>query len=153
MSDNNEQDRINALAREQAQEADTAEDSSSISIEEAPDNVALVNAQSKADLLKEELEERRLRNAMRLDRSRFLRKEQQHINKYREHYSKRVFLLTVSWLVFSACVIIATGVVELNFRLSDTVLVAITGSALASVIGTFLVILKWLYPKDSQDKE
>lgn len=154
MNNDNEQDRISALARGQAQEADTEDsDSSVLGAEEAPDDAALISAQSQADLLKEQLEQRRIHNLILLDRSRFLREEQKHIKKYREHYSKRVFLLTVSWLIFSACAIIATGVLELNFRLSDTVLVAITGSALASVIGTFLVILKWLYPEDSQDKE
>lgn len=148
------EDQISELAREQAQAAsENNNDLPPTDAEEAPDNAALVNAQSQADLIKEQLEQRRIRNLILLDRSRFLREEQQHIKKYREHYSKRVFLLTVSWLFFSACMIIATGIRNNGFVLSDTVLVAITGSALASVIGMFLVILKWLYPDDGKDRD
>lgn len=47
----------------------------------------------------------------------------------------------------AACV---TGLHTAFFTLSDTVLIALAGSALASVIGMFLVILNWLYPREKE---
>lgn len=45
---------------------------------------------------------------------------------------------------------VLTGLHTAFFTLSDTVLIALTGSALASVIGMFLVILNWLYPREKE---
>ncbi|WP_339097123.1 hypothetical protein ACINK0_07235 [Deinococcus sp. VB343] len=49
--------------------------------------------------------------------------------------------------------IVATGFKQNVFHLSDTVLVATLGSALAGVIGMFLVILNWLYPRSDKDEK
>lgn len=50
----------------------------------------------------------------------------------------------------AACVTVLTGLHTAFFTLSDTVLIALTGSALASVIGMFLAILNWLYPREKE---
>lgn len=118
--------------------------------EEPPSSATLLKLQVEVDLLREQLEQRRTENAILRDRSTFLREEQEHIKMYRRKYSSRVFWLTVLWLVFAACVIVLTGLHTAFFTLSDTVLIALTGSALASVIGMFLVILNWLYPREKE---
>lgn len=45
----------------------------------------------------------------------------------------------------AACVTVLTGLHTAFFTLSDTVLIA-----LASVIGMFLAILNWLYPREKE---
>lgn len=50
----------------------------------------------------------------------------------------------------AACVTVLTGLHTAFFTLSDTVLIALAGSALASVIGMFLVILNWLYHREKE---
>lgn len=115
--------------------------------ETPPPSAALVREQVQADLLREELERQQIETDNQRNRSRFLRDEQQHIRDYRRKYSGRVYWLTCLWLAFTAALLIASGFKDGPFKLSDAVLVAALGSALAAVIGMFLVILNWLYPK------
>ena len=118
-----------------------------------PPDPALLREQLQADLLKEQLEQQQIETVDQRNRSRFLREEQNHIREYRRKYSGRVFTLTSAWLVFTAALIVATGFRNSVFGLSDAVLVAALGSALAGVIGMFLVILNWLYPRPEREKE
>ena len=118
-----------------------------------PPDPALLREQLQADLLREQLAQQQIETLNQRNRSRFLHEEQNHIREYRRKYSRRVFWVTCAWLVFTALLIVGTGFRNAAFHLSDTVLVATLGSALAGVIGMFLVILNWLYPRDkSGDK-
>lgn len=116
-----------------------------------PPDPALLREQLQADLLKEQLEQQQIETVNQRNRSRFLREEQNHIREYRRKYSGRVFTLTSAWLVFTGLLIVATGFKNSVFGLSDAVLVAALGSALAGVIGMFLVILNWLYPRPEKE--
>lgn len=120
--------------------------------EAPPPSPALLREQLQADMLKEQLEQQQIETTNQRNRSRFLREEQEHIREYRRRYSSRVFWVTCLWLVFTAGLIVATGFQQNVFHLSDTVLVAALGSALAGVIGMFLVILNWLYPRSDKDE-
>ena len=121
--------------------------------EAPPPSPALLREQLQADMLKEQLEQQQIETTNQRNRSRFLREEQEHIREYRRRYSSRVFWVTCLWLIFTAALIVATGFKQNFFHLSDTVLVAALGSALAGVIGMFLVILNWLYPRSDKDEK
>jgi hypothetical protein len=57
-----------------------------------------------------------------------------------------LFALTVAWLVFVGCIVLRE---ELHHgRLSDTVLVALLGTATANVLGLLIIVLKSIFPLD-----
>jgi hypothetical protein len=57
-----------------------------------------------------------------------------------------LFALTVVWLVFVGCIVLRE---ELQHgRLSDTVLIALLGTATANVLGLLIIVLKSIFPLD-----
>jgi hypothetical protein len=57
-----------------------------------------------------------------------------------------LFALTVAWLVFVGCIVLRE---ELHHgRLSDTVLMALLGTATANVLGLLVIVLKSIFPLD-----
>jgi Zn-dependent membrane protease YugP len=57
-----------------------------------------------------------------------------------------LFALTVAWLVFVGCIILRE---ELQHgRLSDSVLIALLGTATANVLGLLVIVLKSIFPLD-----
>ncbi|GBF07744.1 hypothetical protein DAERI_170003 [Deinococcus aerius] len=79
--------------------------------------------------------------------------------RYREAVDQRllrlgiggaVFLLATAWLVADVILTLAVGWGELNgrpFRLESGVIIAFLTTSTATVIGLFLVFLRWLYPQ------
>lgn len=58
------------------------------------------------------------------------------------------FLGAAGMWLFSRCV--AGDAYAVPFHLSDTVLITLIGSTTASVIGIFLIVLHWLFPKEKK---
>jgi hypothetical protein len=57
-----------------------------------------------------------------------------------------LFALTVAWLVFVGYIVLRE---ELHHgRLSDTVLIALLGTATANVLGLLIIVLKSIFPLD-----
>jgi hypothetical protein len=57
-----------------------------------------------------------------------------------------LFALTVAWLVFVGYIVLRE---ELHHgRLSDTVLIALLGTATANVLGLLIIVLKSIFPVD-----
>lgn len=57
-----------------------------------------------------------------------------------------LFALTVAWLVFVGSIVLRE---ELHHgRLSDTVLIALLGTATANVLGLLIIVLKSIFPLD-----
>jgi ABC-type phosphate/phosphonate transport system permease subunit len=57
-----------------------------------------------------------------------------------------LFALTVAWLVFVGCIVLRE---ELQHgKLSDTVLIALLGTATANVLGLLIIVLKSIFPLD-----
>jgi hypothetical protein len=57
-----------------------------------------------------------------------------------------LFALTLAWLVFVGCIILRE---ELQHgRLSDSVLIALLGTATANVLGLLVIVLKSIFPLD-----
>lgn len=79
--------------------------------------------------------------------------------RYREAVDQRllrlgiggsVFVLATAWLVADVVLTLALGWGELNgrpFRLESGVIIAFLTTSTATVIGLFLVFLRWLYPQ------
>jgi hypothetical protein len=57
-----------------------------------------------------------------------------------------LFALTVGWLIYVGCIILREEVH--HGRLSDTVLIALLGTATANVLGLLVIVLKSIFPLD-----
>lgn len=103
---------------------------------------------------KQELEDRE-------QRARVESFEEYHRNRRR--YTGRIFWLLVAWLVGVLAILLATGIKDptpseergsgwqhwlASFELSDVVLVALIGSSSANVIGVFVIVVRFLFPRD-----
>ncbi|CAM3172360.1 Phage holin family protein [Deinococcus saxicola] len=85
--------------------------------------------------------------------------------RYREAVDQRllrlgvgaiVFILSAGWLAADVTLTLAAGWGELGgrpFRLESSVLVAFLTTSTATVIGLFLVFLRWLYPQTNPREE
>jgi len=85
--------------------------------------------------------------------------------RYREAVDQRllrlgvgaiVFVLSAGWLIADVTLTLAAGWGELGgrpFRLDSSVLVAFLTTSTATVIGLFLVFLRWLYPQTNRAEE
>ncbi|OLV15897.1 hypothetical protein [Deinococcus marmoris] len=85
--------------------------------------------------------------------------------RYREAVDQRllrlgvgaiVFILSAGWLAADVTLTLAAGWGELGgrpFRLESSVLVAFLTTSTATVIGLFLVFLRWLYPQTNPVEE
>lgn len=85
--------------------------------------------------------------------------------RYREAVDQRllrlgvgaiVFILSAGWLAADVTLTLAAGWGELGgrpFRLDSSVLVAFLTTSTATVIGLFLVFLRWLYPQTNGDEQ
>jgi hypothetical protein len=66
--------------------------------------------------------------------------------EFRRWLVPSLFALTVVWLVFVGCIVLRE---ELQHgRLSDTVLIALLGTATANVLGLLIIVLKSIFPLD-----
>lgn len=62
-----------------------------------------------------------------------------------------VFALATGWLIADVILTLAVGWGSLGgrpFRLADNVVIAFLTTSTATVIGLFLVFLRWLYPQE-----
>ena len=66
----------------------------------------------------------------------------------RKKYADRIFVLLVVWLCTLVVILILSGFSTLTgFNLTDTVLMTLIGSTTASMIGIFLIVANYLFPK------
>jgi len=65
--------------------------------------------------------------------------------KARKLYAGLIYTLVVLWLGFILWIVIATG--SGWYKLSDTVLVALITTTTLNVLGLFLVVTQYLFPK------
>ena len=74
-----------------------------------------------------------------------LRELEQNIDA-RKCYAFRLFVLICVWLLSILGILIATGFDHCPFHLSDAVLLGLIGGTTATVLGLFLVVVKYLFP-------
>ncbi len=67
--------------------------------------------------------------------------------RQRKLFAERIFWLLCAWIFGMFAVVILQGFQLDMFRLSDTVLLALIGSSTVNIIGVFLVVVNYLFPK------
>jgi len=70
----------------------------------------------------------------------------------RVKYANRVFRLLLVWLLWMGAVVVAQGVGPLPFHLAEAVIIALVGGTTASVIGIFLIVANYLFPRGPRSK-
>jgi len=65
----------------------------------------------------------------------------------REKYASRVYWLIVCWLIALAGILLLQGS-ENSFSLRENVVLALIGGTTANVLGIFIVVINYLFPKD-----
>ena len=66
----------------------------------------------------------------------------------RYKYARTFVRLATTWLFVVAAMLTATGVQSIPFELSDTVLIAVLGTALANVLAPVYLVAKYLFSND-----
>ena len=70
-----------------------------------------------------------------------------HDLNLRRDYTPKLFKLVTVWLVFVAIFLVIASVPGVGLKVSDVVLVALLGQSTATVVGLFIVVARWIYPK------
>ena len=67
----------------------------------------------------------------------------------RKIYAKRVFVLVAVWLAGISIILLAQGFLSPwgLFNLSENVLLAVIGGTTVNVVGIFLIVARYLFPK------
>lgn len=67
-------------------------------------------------------------------------------------YGALIFALGPAWLVFVGVVVFAQGFHWRNFILSNSVMLMLLGTTTANVIGIFIIVANYLFPRGSREK-
>ena len=109
--------------------------------------------------LEEQLSQERTRGAA------LKRKHQEAIDLHvlRNKYLKKIYNLMVGWLVFVALILLVDAIalkksdhwwnlswIVREFDISDSVMISLLSSTTAAVIGVFVIVAKWLFPKNME---
>jgi hypothetical protein len=65
----------------------------------------------------------------------------------RKEYAKKIFVLTCLWVTGIYFLLLLQGFGLDRFRLSDNVLLAAIGSTTANIIGVFLIVTRYFFPR------
>lgn len=65
----------------------------------------------------------------------------------RKRYAKNIFVLTCLWVGGIYVLLLLQGFGHSVFRLADSVLLAAIGSTTANIIGVFLIVTRYFFPR------
>lgn len=65
----------------------------------------------------------------------------------RKQYAKNIFVLTCLWVGGIYALLLLQGFAFRGFRLADSVMLAAIGSTTANIIGVFLIVTRYFFPK------
>lgn len=65
----------------------------------------------------------------------------------RKEYAKKIFLLTCLWVCGIYALMLFQGFGFKGFKLSDNVVLAAIGSTTANIVGVFLIVTRYFFPK------
>lgn len=71
----------------------------------------------------------------------------------RKKYTGRIFWLIVGWLIAVLVILLLQGfykIWKVYFLLSDNVILALIGGTTANVLGIFIIVTKYLFPKTKE---
>jgi hypothetical protein len=100
---------------------------------------------------------RRERERLELEQLRELVRELRQNTEQRREYATRLFAVMVGWLAVVGYVVLAQGFGvgfyrAGRFHLSDSVVIALITTTTAAVIGAFLTVANYLFPKRDLSK-
>lgn len=67
--------------------------------------------------------------------------------KERQKYAHRVFCLICGWLMGVFILLLLQGWTLYGFKLADSIVITSVGSTTATVLGLFLIVANYLFPK------
>ncbi len=65
----------------------------------------------------------------------------------RKKYADRLFWLVACWLAVIGAMVLFSGFAVFSFQLSDLVLSTLIGATTASVLGLFVIVANYLFPR------
>jgi hypothetical protein len=65
----------------------------------------------------------------------------------RKKYAGRTYWLVVVWLAMIGLIVLCQGFTLLGFGLTSGVLITLIGSTTGSVVGIFLIVTRYLFPR------
>ena len=65
----------------------------------------------------------------------------------RKEYAKKIFGLTCIWVAAIYLLLLFQGFEYYGFKLSEKVLLAAIGSTTANIVGVFLIVTRYFFPK------
>lgn len=71
--------------------------------------------------------------------------------KMRRRYGNVILCLTFLWITAVLVVVFMQGCSTNGFTLSDSVLMLLLGTTTANVIGLFIIVANYLFPKNARD--
>ncbi len=71
----------------------------------------------------------------------------QQDTKERKKYAARIFSLTCLWVVGIYALLLLQGFQYRGFRLADSLVLAAIGSTTANIVGVFLIVTRYFFPK------
>lgn len=71
--------------------------------------------------------------------------------KMRRRYGNVILFLTFLWIIAVLVVVFMQGYSAKGFALSDSVLMLLLGTTTANVIGLFIIVANYLFPKNARD--
>ena len=71
--------------------------------------------------------------------------------KMRRRYGNVILFLTFLWIIAVLAVVFMQGYSVKGFALPDSVLMLLLGTTTANVIGLFIIVANYLFPKNARD--
>jgi hypothetical protein len=65
----------------------------------------------------------------------------------RKEHAHNIFVLTCSWVCAIYLLLLFQGFQYSGFRLSDSVMLAAIGSTTANIVGVFIIVVRYIFPK------
>ncbi len=68
----------------------------------------------------------------------------------RKKYARNIFILTCLWVIGVYVLLLFQGFQYRGFRLSDSIVLAAIGSTTANIVGVFLIVTRYFFPKKTR---
>ena len=65
----------------------------------------------------------------------------------RKEYARKIFVLICGWLIGIAVILLCSGFGVFGFAFSDGVLIALISGTTVNVLGLFIIVANYLFPK------
>jgi hypothetical protein len=65
----------------------------------------------------------------------------------RKKYARNIFILTCLWVLGVYVLLLLQGFQYRGFRLSDSIVLAAIGSTTANIVGVFLIVTRYFFPR------